>query len=418
MGDDAMHDDAVGCPQLATSVSVVDSSEAESWSRLQANEQCRGVIVKIDGRPVDFLLSGEADYHERLDYWKQAPADTGQTVTHQQKHWQELLSSLTIVVCINGLAPNLRRCLQVLECYGTHLPGIDQQAQLLVVDSAPVDDANKKICLEFPSVHYVQEIRPGLNFARNRAIDEAHGELLAYIDQHVQVDRCWLSTLLQTLSEYPEASAYSGQVLPAELETIAQLEFERDGGFRLGFKPQLFDAASRQGFLYPCDAGQIGSSVNVIFRRSILRQLWGFDEALNAGDELPGGGVSDLLYRLIRAGHSIAYDPGILVFHSHLREADELADHYRYVRGKSKMAAAVKNFRTDHQNRPRLMLYVGWWFSHRSWCLLKSLLGQYPVTPGILAGELMGGFAGLSGAYGKSNERVRDIKRSLPRSTY
>ena len=413
------HDDAGEYPQLAASVSIVDSNEAESWARLQANEYSRGVLVKIDGRPVDFLLCSDADYSERLDDWKQAPVDSGgQAVTHPQKHWQELLSSLTIVVCIDGPAPNLRRCLQVLDRYGSHLPGGDQRAQLLVVDSAPDDDTHKKICQEFSAVDYVLEIRPGLNFARNRAIDEARGEVLAYIDQDVQIDRAWLAKLLQTLSDYPDAAAYSGQVLPAELETVAQLQFEGDGGFRLGFEPQLFDAASQQGFLYPCDAGRIGSSVNVIFRRSILRQLWGFDEALNAGDELPGGGVSDLLYRLIRAGHSIAYEPGILAFHSHPREIDELADHYRYVRGKSSMAAAVKNFRTDHQNRPRLMLYIGGWFSHRSWCLLKSLGGQYPLKPGILAGELMGGIAGLSGAYGKSNQRVREIKRSYPRSTY
>jgi glycosyltransferase involved in cell wall biosynthesis len=411
------NDDADEFPQLAASVSIVDLNEAGSWARLQANEYCRGVIVKNAGRPVDFLLRSDADYAERLDGWKQASVGSvRQSVIPPQKHWQELLSSLTIVVCIDGPAPNLRRCLQVLDRYGSHLPGSDQRAQLLVVESAPGDDTNEKICQEFSTVDYLLEIRPGLNFARNRAIDEAGGEVLAFIDQDVQIDRCWLASLLQALSDYPDASAYSGQVLPAELETVAQLQFEGDGGLRLGFESQLFDSASQQGFLYPCDAARIGSSVNVIFRRSILRQLWGFDEALNAGYELPGGGVSDLLYRLIRAGHRIAYEPGILAFHSHPCEIGELADHYRYVRGKSSMAAAVKNFRTDHQNRPRLMLYMGGWFSHRSWCLLKSLGGQYPLKPGILAGELMGGIAGLSGAYRKSNQRVREIKRSYPRS--
>lgn len=414
-----MGNDTAVFSQLSASVLVVDSGESESWSRVQANEHCRGVIVKIEGKPVDFLLRDAPNFSERLDYWKKTPANSDSHVAnHLQQYWQQLLASLTIVVCATGQSQNLRRCLQALLQHSIHVAGSDQQAQILVVDSAPIDEHNHKVCQEFPSVRYELEQRPGMNFARNRAIEEVRGELLAYIDQDVQVDRGWLSALLNTISENPDASAYSGQVLPVEIESDAQLQFEQDGGFRLGFKSQLFELASRHGFLYPCDAGRIGSGVNAVFRRSILRQLWGFDEALNAGDDLPGGGASDLFYRLLRAGHSIAYDPGILVFHDHPRDMDELAVHYRDVRGKSSIAAAVKNFRTDHQNRPRLTLYLGWWFSSRSWRLLKSVAGKYPVTPGILAGELVGGLSGLFGAYGRSCRRVREIKRQHPRSTY
>ncbi len=414
-----MGNDTAVFSQLSASVLVVDSGESESWSRVQANEHCRGVIVKIEGKPVDFLLRDEPDFSERLDYWEKAPANSDSHVAnHLQQYWLQLLSSLTIVVCATGPSPNLRRCLQALLQHGSHVAGIEQQAQILVVDSAPLDDVNHKVCQQFPSVRYVLEPRPGINFARNRAIEEVRGELLAYIDQDVQVDRSWLSALLNTLSEYPDAAAYSGQVLPVEIESNAQLQFEQDGGFRLGFESQLFNSASRHGFLYPCDAGRVGSGANAVFRRSILRQLWGFDEALNAGDDLPGGGASDLFYRLLRAGHSIAYDPGILVFHDHPRDMDELAVHYRDVRGKSSIAVVAKNFGTDHQNRPRLLLYLGWWFSSRSWRLLKSLAGKYPVPPGILAGELAGGFSALFGAYGRSCRRVREIKRQHPRSTY
>jgi len=146
--------------------------------------------------PSIFLLCDEPDFSERLDYWKKAPANSDSHLADQlQQYWFQLLSSLTIVVCATGNSQNLRRCLQALLQHGIQLAGIDQWAQILVVDSAPVDDVNDKVCQEFPDVSYVSEPRPGINFTRNRAIEEVRGELIAY------VDRSWLIALLNTVAK-------------------------------------------------------------------------------------------------------------------------------------------------------------------------------------------------------------------------
>ena len=47
----------------------------------------------------------------------------------------------------------------------------------------------------YPQVRYVCEPRPGLNWARNRAIAEARGEIIAYTDDDVVVDRGWVRAL-------------------------------------------------------------------------------------------------------------------------------------------------------------------------------------------------------------------------------
>ena len=74
-----------------------------------------------------------------------------------------------------------------------------------------------------PHVRYVGEPRPGLDWARNRVIMEAKGEIIAYTDDDVIVDAGWVSALAQIFVENSEVMAVTGLVVPYELETEAQL---------------------------------------------------------------------------------------------------------------------------------------------------------------------------------------------------
>jgi hypothetical protein len=49
----------------------------------------------------------------------------------------------------------------------------------------------------------------------------------------------------------------------------------------------------------------------------VLKSLGGFDEALGAGTPTAGGEDLDIFVRILQAGHSIAYEPGSLVWHHH-----------------------------------------------------------------------------------------------------
>ena len=42
--------------------------------------------------------------------------------------------------------------------------------------------------------------------------------------------------------------------------------------------------------LYPCGSGIFGAGCNMAFKREVLLKLGGFDEALDTGAPLPGGG--------------------------------------------------------------------------------------------------------------------------------
>jgi hypothetical protein len=58
----------------------------------------------------------------------------------------------------------------------------------------------------------------------------------------------------------------------------------------------------------------------MVFRRELLRELGGFDEALDTGAPLPGGGDLDAFYRVLNAGRALVHEPRMLVFHQHRSE--------------------------------------------------------------------------------------------------
>ena len=287
--------------------------------------------------------------------------------------------------------------------------------EILVVDNAPSDDRTRDLVSQRPEVSYVREPRPGLNFARNRALREARGEILAFLDDDVVVDRGWLEGLCDAWNTNRDAGAFTGQVLPMELETEAQVVFEKRGGFRRGFERVRYGPVSPGDPLYPGGAGNFGAGANMAFTTDILRALGGFDEALDTGADVPGGGDLDVFYRTIRAGHALVYEPRCLVFHQHRRDMAALRRQYERSWGLGFMCYLTKCLKTDPERRINLLRLTLWWFTNHLGGLIAHLANRARhrehVPPSLLAGELWGGVVGLLGGYGRSQRRVERLRR-------
>src|SRR4029077_11695552 len=150
---------------------------------------------------------------------------------------RKAVPSLTIAICTRNRPDGVHRLLESLSRLSVSpdaSPGRSPM-EILVVDNAPSDDRTRDLVSQRPEVSYVREPRPGLNFARNRALREARGEILAFLDDDVIADRHWLAGLADAWAANRDAAAFTGLVLPMELETEAQIVFERRGGFRRGF---------------------------------------------------------------------------------------------------------------------------------------------------------------------------------------
>ncbi len=380
------------------------------------------LIVRRAGRPVGFIMQPLHDagpispdalsallsplsaklFQEGIRTELLAPADTAG------------FPSLTVAVCTRDRPALLERCLaHLLTALGAGpTPGSSPGAgvEVLVVDNAPATECSQEVVKQLAGVRYVRESRPGLDFARNRAVSEASGELLAFLDDDVIADRDWLGGLREAWAENPDAAAFTGLVLPQELSSKAQILFEAAGGFRRGFEKIRYHGQSRSdNRLYPCGAGIFGAGCNMAFRRDVLLKLGGFDEALDTGPTLPGGGDLDMFYRVVRAGYPLVYEPRYLAFHQHRRERAALRRQY-WTWGLGFFAFLVKSYMTDPPLRPRLRSTTAWWFKHELSELVRSLSGRHALPPDMILAELVGGMVGLAGEYQRSKRRTVTIR--------
>jgi GT2 family glycosyltransferase len=316
---------------------------------------------------------------------------------------------LSIAICTKDRAARLARLLDALDRLAPE--STFATTEIIVVDNASVDGKTRSVVARFPSIRYVFEPKVGLNFARNAALAAATGDLVAYLDDDVVIDRGWLAGLAKAWRSRPDAGAFTGLVLPYRLDTQAQLLFERRGGFGRGFRRLEFRSARHDNPSHPVGAGEFGAGCNMAFKRALLLELGGFDEALDTGAPLPGGGDLDMFYRTIRAGHVIVYEPRYAVYHEHRQTMQQLRRQY-WSWGLAMMTFVVKSWRTDPMLRPLHRQVIRWWFGYQLKFVVKALRRLSGRELGLALAELWGGIKGLAGEYDRSRLRVEVIRNS------
>lgn len=378
------------------------------------NDTGLALILRYHDHPVGFLMKAFPPQTtlsaEEISNW--LGHDTIQKIL-QDKVYAQInpvstisFPSLTIAICTKDRTENLQRCL------GSLLPLQQQsssQLDILVVDNAPSDQQTYKLVSDLPTVRYVCEPKPGLDFARNHALQSSTTELLAFLDDDVTVDRLWLEGLTAAFCENPDAGGMTGLVLPYELNTNAQILFEERGGFQRGFEKIRYGQQLAGNVLYPCGAGIFGAGCNMAFRRSLLLELGGFDNALDTGGPMPGGGDLDIFYRVVRAGHPLIYEPSYLVFHQHRPDLAKLRRQY-WSWGLGFMAFVVKSYLHDREMRSRFIQLVGWWCKYQLTLLGRSILRTHTLPIDMVLAEIWGGIMGLLGGYGRSQRRIQSIQ--------
>jgi GT2 family glycosyltransferase len=286
-----------------------------------------------------------------------------------------------------------------------------ESVEILVVDNAPSDDATRRAVEGFPGVRYVLEPRAGLDFARNAALQAATGDYLAFLDDDVVVDRGYLQALSAAVRARPEAGGFTGLVLPFRLDTEAQVRFESRGGFGRGFQRTEFRADRFGNRLHPVGAGILGAGCNMCFDRRLLLELGGFDEALDTGAPLPGGGDLDIFYRVLRSGRPMVYEPAYAVFHEHRETLEQLKRQY-WTWGLGFMAFLDKCRRTDPALHDRQAAIVWWWALDRLAAVARAGLRGRRTELGFAWAEFIGGLQGLAGEYDRSVRRSQAIREA------
>ncbi len=384
---------------------------------LRDDETGIALVVRRGGAPVGFVL--EPATPGRVF----APLDVARLLRDADADWRAPVvppprpafthaPSLTIAVCTHDRPELLARCVRSLRTLRARPAAAFVALDLLVVDDAPTTEATRALVAALPDVRYVREPHVGLDFARNRALREARTTFVAYVDDDVIVDGGWLAGFVEACTEHPDAVAVTGPVLPAEIATPTQVLFERFGGFGHRFVKARFGATRAGDPVYPCAPGLLGTGCNMAVRRDVVRELGGFDEALDTGQPLPGGGDLDVLYRLARAGGPIVVEPRCLVFHAHRRDHAAFR-HQMWTWGLGTMAFLAKSYRRDRANRARIRRRIAQWFAQRSMDIAAACARRDTLPLDVILAMTAGGLVGLCGEYGRSERRVARIRREV-----
>ncbi|WP_149179104.1 glycosyltransferase [Streptomyces sp. TRM49041] len=273
---------------------------------------------------------------------------------------------------------------------------------IVVVDNAPLSGATEELVRRTYAdrVRYVREDTPGLAVAHNRGLAVAGGPVLAFTDDDVVADPGWLTALTAPFAEDPRIGCVTGLILPARLQTPAQLLLESHGGFAKGFRPRDYDPHRPPDDepLFPFTAGRFGSGANMAFRAQALRDVGGFDPATGTGTPARGGDDLYGFVRVLTAGHRLRYTPDAVVWHHHRETWQDLRNQaYGYGAGLTAYLTALLVRRPALL--PALLARLPRGLAHAR-AMTASRGGGAAGTGGVSGAAGTGGAADASGAAG------------------
>jgi glycosyltransferase involved in cell wall biosynthesis len=165
--------------------------------------------------------------------------------------------------------------------------------EIVVVDDGSTDSTGDVVrsYLQHPEIRYVHQQNRGLAGARNRAIDESHGELIGLLD----ADDIWMPGKVEACAEYLGAHPDVGWVT-TDCYLMRDFECTEDRyygtivpkDFPVGVEQQLQGIATRN-FV----------SVSTVIRRELFDRFGRFDEGLRRSEDY------DLWIRFLLGGSSV-----------------------------------------------------------------------------------------------------------------
>lgn len=220
---------------------------------------------------------------------------------------------ITVAVAACGRPDGLERCLAAIAQQD------EPPSEVIVVDQAPSPEA--RAALEgsgLSAARYLEQERRGLSASRNLALDVSRGEILAVTDDDCVPDRGWTRAILDAFDRDPAPGAVTGPVLPLG---------EAPPGTHAISLRESDVAVDHRGRMQPWG---VGSGGNFAAPTPLLRELEGWDERLGAGSGGRAAEDADLLYRLLRSGSVVRYEPAAVVRHAWQTHERRLATRWSY----------------------------------------------------------------------------------------
>jgi GT2 family glycosyltransferase len=215
-----------------------------------------------------------------------------------------VLQDVTVVIPTLG-RPILESCLRWLAD-GSHWP-----EQIIVVDqgcSSQVADWLDMLHQAGLKTAYVPSAQSGRSAGLNRGLEQVTTRFLAMTDDDCFVAADWLEKMVLRLRREPETILTGRVELAGNEESAFSVVTSRE--------PKLYTRAQLK--VHPFIGGNAGLAMELV------RRIGYFDEhpCLASAED------NDYGYRALKLGIPIRYDPEVVLYHFHWRNADARADRY------------------------------------------------------------------------------------------
>jgi GT2 family glycosyltransferase len=190
--------------------------------------------------------------------------------------------------------------------------------EVIIVDDGS-RDSTAQIAADFPEFRLIRQPNRGLSVARNVGAHAANGEFVSYTDSDCVVDAHWLTLMVGAMIENRFDGCGGPNYAPHEEGWIEGCVAASPGA-----PCQVLIGDDRAEHLAGC---------NMVFRKSVLAELGGFDPQFTAaGDDV------DMCWRLLDAGFTLGFCPAAFVWHF---RRNTIAAYYGQQRGYGKAEAML-----------------------------------------------------------------------------
>ncbi len=212
---------------------------------------------------------------------------------------------VSVIIPTRNRAQSLATLLDSLDA--ANLPA-NVALELLIANNASTDRTASMVESRQPkrpqdSLKLVEHPAPGKSRALNRALAEAHGELLMILDDDVSIDARCIAKHVEA-HQQTDFAAIQGRVLPGKDPEGRGADPKRLREYNI----PIIDYGDQ---IMPI-RGLTGT--NMSFKRQVLESIGGFDERLGPG----ASGFSEdteFSIRIRKAGFKIGYTPEAIVYH-------------------------------------------------------------------------------------------------------
>lgn len=253
---------------------------------------------------------------------------------------------LSVIICTYNRAHILKK---TLESFEQVIMPAGAEWEILIIDNGSTDNTKdtvqKHINNSMAPFSYFSEPGHGKSAALNLGIQKARGEIIAFTDDDVLIDKNWLNAILCAVNKYSH-SAFGGRIialwklpLPSWLSTGGRFNclrgtvFSRDDG--------AVDREYDETMI-----GNVPCGANMFFRREAVESNGSFRSDLGPSRHAPGASEdTEFCRRMASRGSKIMYVADAVIYHPVEKEkiSRKALLRWRYYCAKSEIRSRKSN---------------------------------------------------------------------------